>query len=252
MVAALQVVFHLISSITWEVATVILILIWSHDLSKMADLWNGPNKIQPTVIWLEMQAFPGHTTTKACLQISSVLLKVGEVEHSTYTFFSGPWCSENGVNEGKKLNNPTDRWPRAERRQSPLYKGLWFFFFYLNLLFGQNFKVASIRIMQKKLLSTLDADSSFVSILFHLQNGSGIHVFNVILAKDSVSLAALLFLIRSVLPPISLTRPFPPMFSASALHYCPGFPALTHRRCMAGSGMGQQESRSLVYHLLLL
>ena len=61
-------------------------------------------------------------------------------------------------------------------------KGYDFFFF--TLLFGQNFKVASISIMQKKLLSTLDADSSVVSILFHLQNGSGIHVFNVILAKE--------------------------------------------------------------------
>lgn len=76
-------VFHFISSRSGEVATVILVFIWSHDSSEIAELWNGPNKIQTTVLGLpgqcsscyvagarsgythsRLQAFPSHTITK--------------------------------------------------------------------------------------------------------------------------------------------------------------------------------------------
>lgn len=108
MIGTLQMVFHLIPSITWEVATGILILLmkwWLQDpdpdevimQDRWAVKWTKQDSIQSSDSWVtcsschiahtpgssthsHLQAFPNHIIAMVSLQISIALLKVEEVE----------------------------------------------------------------------------------------------------------------------------------------------------------------------------
>lgn len=126
-----------------------------------------------------------------------------------------------------------------------------YFCFYLNLIFGHNFSCLNKHSTEEP-PSTPDADSSFVNILYHLQSAGGTHVFNVNFIHG-LCMSTRFVISHLKCPPAQLSYlSFLPMFSTSVLCYCPGFPTLSHRRCEAGSAMGQCELRSLVYHLLAI